>query len=1133
MKMPQTTIEKLKKTILASTIMSIFLVGVIVALAAIYPLTRHLREDAERHLLDMVKSKKLDIEQFLTRLEQTTWQITSRTRAREKLEQYNRKKVSLQQFINFSKPVLRDALDFSQEAVGCLRFDEKGKPVVQAGLSMPEPFRMLHEETGTGVKIDGPVLISGNLYLFVKAPIFNRNRVRVGTDLLAFQLEELRTILQDRTGLGKTGAAFLGRVDKNRVTLLFPPEKTGEKNINIKSPLAIVMKQALHCGHNEYRLFKPRDRHPYIFAYSSIPRVRNLVIVTRIHTGEFYAPINRQIVTTSLVISFLLLAGTLGTLFLMRPLAGKIIIRTEELNSINRQIEQSRNMLQLIIESIPVRVFWKDRNFRFLGCNTHFARDAGFHSPEELLGKDDFAMCWKEQADLYRADDRQVIESLSPKMNIIEPQSRSTGGTVWLNTSKVPLQMPGGEVIGILGIYEDITERKKAEEMLKESEEKYMDLYENAPDMYLSVNATTAMIEKCNNTFAGTIGYSKEEIIGRPVFDIYHPECMDKVKEVFTSFLQTGVVHNQELQLRKKDGSRLDVSLNATSVRDEEGHILYSRSILRDISDRKNSEAFNASRIHLIQFAASHSLDDFLEETINEAEKLTQSKIGFYVFVEESQATLTLQNWSTRTKAEFCKAEGKGIHYNISEAGVWADSIIQNKPVIHNNYSSLPHRRGLPEGHAELIRELVVPVRRGDKIMAVIAVGTKPNDYDETDIETVSAIADLTWEIAERKRTEDRILRSDQRLRLHSEQSPLGFLEWDENFRAAEWNAACEKIFGYTRKEAIGRHAKELILPAEVHELVDGIYHELMNRTGGQHNINENITKDGRIITCEWFNTTLIDNNGKAIGVASVCRDITEEKRMEAELASYREHLEEQVRERTVQLETANRELEAFAYSVSHDLRAPLRHIDGFIELLRQGAGTGLDEKHTHYLENISGAAQKMGTLIDDLLSFSRIGRVEIRLKDVDLKIISDEVIRELEPDTAERDIQWNIDGLPVVSGDPSLLRVVIMNLFSNAVKFTRSQDRAVIEAGCTSREEETVVFVRDNGVGFDQAYADKIFDVFQRLHRVDEFEGTGVGLAIVQRIIHRHGGRVWARGEQGRGATFYFSLPSGNKGEK
>ncbi len=303
----------------------------------------------------------------------------------------------------------------------------------------------------------------------------------------------------------------------------------------------------------------------------------------------------------------------------------------------------------------------------------------------------------------------------------------------------------------------DITERKRAEIASIESESKYMDLYENAPDMYASINSKTALIEECNKTLANTLGFTKAEIIGRPVFELYHPDCLDEVKKTFKLFIETGEVRDKELQLRRKDGSKIDVSLTSSSVRGDSGHILYSRSILRDITEHKRNSAINSARVHLLQFAATHSLDDLLEETINEAEKLTESLIGFYHFVEDDQEYLRLQNWSTRTKAKFCKAQGKGEHYPIKKAGVWVDCVNARRPIIHQDYASLPHRKGMPQGHAEVIRELAVPVFRGDKIKAILGVGNKPTDYTEKDVEAISLLANLAWEIAERKRAEEEL----------------------------------------------------------------------------------------------------------------------------------------------------------------------------------------------------------------------------------------------------------------------------------------------------------------------------------------------------------------------------------------
>jgi signal transduction histidine kinase len=260
----------------------------------------------------------------------------------------------------------------------------------------------------------------------------------------------------------------------------------------------------------------------------------------------------------------------------------------------------------------------------------------------------------------------------------------------------------------------------------------------------------------------------------------------------------------------------------------------------------------------------------------------------------------------------------------------------------------------------------------------------------------------------------------------------------------------------------------------------------------------------------------------KELEAAQARAALLERKRSEEQISALNDHL----RRHADQLESANRELDAFCHSVSHDLRAPLRHVDGFAELLNRHAGAALDAQGRSYLAMISDSARTMGQLIDDLLEFSRMGRREMVSTRVPLGTLVGDVIGALAPDSQGREIDWEIHALPEISGDPTMLRLVLMNLIGNAVKYTGTRERARIEIGAMELESETMVFVRDNGVGFDMQYAHKLFGVFQRLHAADEFEGTGIGLANVRRIVGRHGGRTWAEAAVDQGATFWFSVP-------
>lgn len=390
----------------------------------------------------------------------------------------------------------------------------------------------------------------------------------------------------------------------------------------------------------------------------------------------------------------------------------------------------------------------------------------------------------------------------------------------------------------------------------------------------------------------------------------------------------------------------------------------------------------------------------------------------------------------------------------------------------------------------------------------------------------------LTWFSAVRLRAERELLESrdalEREVAIRTQQASLLNLTHDTifvrdmNHVITYWNHGAQELYGWTPEQAIGKRSQQLlrsVYPAPLEE----IQAELL-RTGRWEGEIEKAKADGTpvVVASRW--SLQRDEHENPIAILETNNDITQRKRDEEEVRQ----LNLKLGMRTTELEAINKELEAFAYSISHDLRAPLRHIVGYAELLQKNAGSILDQKSHRYMMTILESAKRMGALIDDLLAFSRIGRAEARQSTVSLEQLVKEVRSELGQETDERHITWKVGSLPDLYGDRSMLKLALVNLIANAIKFTRPRPQPEIEIGCEEKQKDgVVVFIRDNGVGFDMKYVNKLFGVFQRLHRTEEFEGTGIGLATVQRIIHRHGGQVWAEGFVDRGATFFFSVPN------
>jgi PAS domain S-box-containing protein len=661
---------------------------------------------------------------------------------------------------------------------------------------------------------------------------------------------------------------------------------------------------------------------------------------------------------------------------------------------------------------------------------------------------------------------------------------RHDGEYRWFDTQAVRLRDADGNTVKWVGANTDLTSRRLAETALADSEDKFRYMFDHSP-VPRSTTRPSGEIE-VNEAFLEMVGYTREEIGERATWrQISHPDDAARTDGIVASMV-SGERTSARFEKRylHKDGSVIWADVSTALRRDADGNADYFMTTVVDITERKHAE-------------------DALRESEEKYRGLfANAQVGMFRSRLDGSAILAVN-------PKLCEIFGYTEEEMLADPATirWAD----------------------PEARTTMIEELQAAEKLIDYEVDIL------NSSGETRTCLVSMelnrergfLEGSATDITERKRTEEALLAFARRQStlFESMQDGLGMV--DAAGVLLDVNPALCTMTGFSREELIGAGPPHPFWPPEVSEAIGEAFAPAVRGDTKESELTF-MRKSGERFAVVVSPSSVKDSEGRVELMFATMKDITERKHAEDEILGLNAELEQRVIDRTAQLDATNTELEAFAYSVSHDLRAPLRHISGFSALLAEQVGDGLDERSRHYVDTISNSVREMGVLIDDLLQFSRTGRSELQIGDVDMEQALAEALEPLRQETSEREIEWSICPLPRVVGDHALLRQVWANLLGNAVKFSRVRSPARIEVGTRDGDgmSEDVFYVRDNGVGFDMQYAHKLFGVFQRLHSTAEFEGTGIGLANVQRIIDRLGGRVWAEAELDKGATFYFSLP-------
>ena len=831
----------------------------------------------------------------------------------------------------------------------------------------------------------------------------------------------------------------------------------------------------------------------------------------------------------------------------------------QKVNERTEELRKSDERLRSFVENINDVLFALTPSGLFSYVSPQWTTAFGYASDETLgqhfqsfVHPDDIPKCLKFL---------QRLMETGKKQDGIEYRVRCKNGTsIWYMANASLLKDPLTEALSLVGIGRDITLLKLADDAVRtlaiEVEAQADELRQSNASLEERVCERTLELAKererlsgiikgtnvgtwewnvqtgetvFNERWAGMIGYRLEEIFPLSIATwrrfVHQDDLISSDEAVEKHFCGETDFYECELRMQHNNGNWVWVlSRGKVITWNEEGKPLLMMGTHRDITESKRLSEITAIRLRLLEFSISHSLPDLLRATLDEAEALTGSRIGFYHFLEPDQTNLSLQAWSTNTVLYMCKTEpASGSHYPLDKAGVWVDCVRQRRAVIHNDYESLPYRKGLPEGHAAVIRELVVPVIRGDLIVALLGVGNKTHDYDQMDIEALTTLGDIVWEMIENKRSAEDLLKSKDRISQLLQSTDQGIYGIDLNGCCTFINNSGLNTLGYQLEDCLGKNMHDLIHHTNSNGspyLVEDcpIFRAKSAGVGCRMDCELLWRRDGTSFQAEYSSYPIIEN-GKICGAVVTFFDITESKKLKEQL------LQSQKMEAVGQL----------AGGLAHDLNNALSVINGYCCLMQMEVEH--DKKLNEYLEKILTASEQAGELTHSMLAFSRTQ--VMKSQNQNLNVIVSKVgafVENIIGDNIKLTIIIKEAKLPV-NVDGGQIEQVLINLVNNARdampeigELSISTDKIIMDApfislnGFGQAGQYAVITVSDTGTGMDNATKSKIFEPFFTTKAVDK--GTGLGLSMVYGIIKQHKGFVDVVSTPGHGASFRVFLP-------